>query len=206
MRSKARKRYHHGNLRQALIDVAVRVVARHGIDALNLRQLAAHAGVTAGAPYHHFANRKALLSAIAEQGFLRFEADLTAERDMARPDPGARLEALGRAYVRFAIACPGYFRVMFHGASSSSGTTRAGLRAFRLLHVTIVECQHAGLAPAGEPAPLVLTAWSTVHGLATLWVDAALQFEGLDPDRLAPEVGHLLVRMLTALARDQVTN
>jgi AcrR family transcriptional regulator len=206
MQSKARKRYHHGSLRQALIDVAVRVVAKHGIDALNLRQLAAHAGVTTGAPYHHFANRKALLSAIAEQGFLRFEADLTAERKTAHPDPGARLEALGRAYVRFAIVCPGYFRVMFHGDSSSSGATQAGMRAFQLLHDTIVDCQRGGLAPAGDPAPLVLTAWSAVHGLATLWVDAALPFEGLNPDRLTPEVGHLLVRMFAALARDQVTN
>lgn len=206
MRSRTRKRYHHGNLRQALIDVAVRVVARHGIDALNLRQLAAQAGVTAGAPYHHFANRKALLSAIAEQGFLRFEADLTAESSMARPDPGARLEALGLAYVRFAIAHPGYFRVMFHGDSSSSGATQAGLRVFQLLRDTVVDCQGNGLAPAGDPAPFVLTAWSAVHGLATLWVDAALPFEGLNPDRLAPEVGHLLVRMLVALARDEVRN
>jgi AcrR family transcriptional regulator len=205
MRSKTRKRYHHGNLRQALIDIAVRVVAKHGIDALNLRQLAALAGVTAGAPYYHFANRKALLSAIAEQGFLRFEADLKAERQAAGPDPSARLEALGRAYVQSAITRPGYFRVMFHRESSSSGATQAGLRAFQLLRDTIVDCQRSGLAPAGDPDPLVLTAWSAVHGLATLWVDAALPFEGLNPDRLAPEVGHLLVRMFIALANRSPT-
>jgi hypothetical protein len=91
---------------------------------------------------------------------------------------------------------------MFRGATSSDGATQAGLRGFQMLRDTIVECQANGLAPGGDPAPLVLTAWSAVHGLATLWVDGALPFEGLSPDLLAPEVGRLLARMFLALARD----
>src|SRR5271166_6680962 len=202
MRRKARTDYHHGSLRRALIEAAVRVVAKRGIDALNLRELAARVGVTPGAPYHHFPNRRELLRGIAEEGFEKFEALLIAERDAAPADASARLEALGRAYVSFAVAHPGYFRVMFHGDAMASGLTGPGLRAFDLLRDAIVACQDAGAAPKGDPAPLVLTAWSAVHGLATLWVDGALPFEGIDPGRLAPDVGRIVVSMFAALARE----
>jgi AcrR family transcriptional regulator len=202
MRRKAKTDYHHGNLRRALIEAAVKMIAKRGIDALNLRELAARVGVTAGAPYHHFANRSELLRAIAEEGFEKFEALLIAERDAAPADSSARLEALGRAYVSFAVAHPGYFRVMFHGEAMTSGPTGPSLRAFHLLRDAVVACQAAGAAPKGDPAPLVLTAWSAVHGLATLWVDGALPFEGMDPARLAPEIGRIVANMFAAMARE----
>jgi AcrR family transcriptional regulator len=202
MRATKQKDYHHGSLRQALIAAAVKAIAKQGVDALNLRALATRAGVSPGAPYHHFANRDELLRGIAEEGFEKFEASLIAERDAAPGDASARLEALGRAYVSFAIARPGYFRVMFHGAAQTSGPTQPGLRAFSLLRDAVIDCQQAGAAPAGDPAPLVLTAWSAVHGLATLWADGALPFEGLEPERMAPEVGRMVARMFAALARE----
>ena len=201
MRLSKKKDYHHGSLRQALIGAAVKAIARHGVDALNLRKLAARAGVTPGAPYHHFANREELLRAIAEEGFERLEARLIADRDAAPEDSSARLEALGQAYVSFATSYPGYFRVMFHGDAQAAGPTQPGLRAFNLLRDAVLDCQRAGTAPSGDPAPLVVTAWSAVHGLATLWVDGALPFEGMEPKRLAPEVGSLVARMFAALAR-----
>ncbi len=202
MRRKAEKTYHHGSLRRALIDAAVEVVAQHGIDALNLRELAGRAGVTTGAPYHHFASREALLKAIAEEGFAQFEVHLIAGRDAAPAAAAARLQALGRAYISFAVAHPGYFRVMFHGDAMASGPTEPGLRAFLLLRDAIVACQAVGAAPKGDPTLLVLTAWSAVHGLATLWVDGALPFEGIDPRELAPDIGRILASMFAALARE----
>src|ERR1700689_1162933 len=201
MRAKRKADYHHGNLRRALIDAAVSAIAKHGVDALNLRQLAARAGVTPGAPYHHFTDREELLAAIAEEGFGRLGAELIAGRDAAGDEASARLEALGRAYINFAISCPGYFRVMFHGDGKSSGPSAPGLRAFHLLRDAVLACQEAGTAPAGDPRALVLTAWSAVHGFATLWVDGALPFEGMRPQQMAPELGRLLARMFAALAR-----
>ena len=201
MPAKRKADYHHGNLRRALIDAAVGAIATHGVDALNLRQLAARAGVTSGAPYHHFANRKGVLRAIAEEGFERLEAELIAAREAAGVDAQARLEALGRAYVDFAVSRPGHFRVMFHGDARSSGPTAPGLRSFQLLRDAVLACQEAGAAPPGDPAPLVLTAWSAVHGFATLWVDGALPFEEIRPQRMAPQLGRLLARMFAALAR-----
>jgi AcrR family transcriptional regulator len=202
MRAKLRKAYHHGGLRRALIDAAVEAIAGRGIEALNLRQLAVQAGVTAGAPYHHFPNREQLLRAVAEEGFGLLEADLIAAREAAPAEAGARLGALGGAYLSFAISHPGYFRVMFHGEANSSGPTETGLRAFHLLRDAVLACQEAGAAPPGDPAPLVLTAWSAVHGFATLWIDGALPFEGMEPERMAPELGRLLSRMFASLARD----
>jgi len=194
--------YHHGRLRQALIEAAIETIGRDGVEALNLRRLAARVGVTSGAPYHHFADREALVRAIAQDGFERLEVELVKARDAKSENPGARLEALGLAYMRFAIANPGSFRVMFHGDAQTSGPTEAGSRAFRLLADAVVTCQKAGAAPEGDPAPLVITAWSTVHGFATLWVDGALPFEGIEPARMAPQIGRLVARMFAALARE----
>ena len=201
-RKKPKKRYHHGDLRRALIDDAVQTIASQGIGALNLRQLAARVGVTSGAPYHHFASREALLAAIAEDGFLELEARLLAARDAAPTGAGPRLEALGEAYVRFAIANPGQFRVMFHGDAMTEGPTKAGLRAFDLLGEAVLACQSEGAAPAGDPAPLALTAWSAVHGFATLCVDGALPFRGIDGDAMAPAIGRTIAQGFAASARE----
>src|ERR1700722_4205489 len=200
MRAKRKTDYHHGRLRQALIEAAVKTIAQRGVDALSLRELAARAGVSPGAPYHHFPNRSDLLASIAEEGFRRLEAEWSAARDAAPKNASARLEALGLAYVTFAVSSLGYFRLMFHGASTSTGPTEAGLRTFNILRDAVVACQQAGQAPKGDATGLVLVAWSAVHGFATLWVDRALPFQGLEPEQLAPEIGRLVSRMFSALA------
>jgi AcrR family transcriptional regulator len=201
MRTKRKAGYHHGDLHRTLIETAAKAIAKRGVGSLNLRELAARAGVSAGAPYHHFASRDELLASIAQDGFTRLEAELIAARDAAPDSAGARLEAIGLAYVTFAVSAPGYFRVMFHGASKPSGPTEAGLRAFHILRDAVLACQEAGQAPKGDVTALVLVAWSAVHGFATLWVDRALPFEGLEPGRLAPEIGRLITRMFSGLAR-----
>jgi AcrR family transcriptional regulator len=200
MRAKRKADYHHGDLRRALIETAVKTIAQHGVAALSLRELAARAGVSPGAPYHHFSNRRELVASIAEEGFTRLEAQLIAAREAAPANSSARLEALGLAYVTFAASFPGHFRVMFHGDSKSSAPTEAGLRTFNILRDAVIACQQANEAPRGDPTGLVLVAWSAVHGFATLWVDRALPFEGLEPERLAPEIGRLITEMFSALA------
>jgi AcrR family transcriptional regulator len=206
MRSKKKRGYHHGELRRTLLDVSVAVLEKHGIDALNLRELAVQAGVSSGAPYHHFADREALLAAIAEEGFALLEKAMILERDAAPDDAGSRLAALGRGYVAFATAHRGHFRVMFRADLVRSGTpelAQSKPRAFQLLWDTIEECQRSGAAPAGDVQPLVLAAWSVVHGMATLWIDGALPKKGLNPERLAPQVANLLSHMFAALAREE---
>jgi AcrR family transcriptional regulator len=201
MRLRRKSGYHHGELRRALLDVSIDVIDRRGVDALNLRELAARAGVSSGAPYHHFADREALLSAIADEGFGFLEAAMIRERDAAADDAGSRLAALGRAYVSFATTHRGYFRVMFRGDPHSAHLVQATPRTFQILCDAIRDCQRSGVAPAGDWRPLVLTAWSTVHGLATLWIDGALPKRGLNAERLVPIVSTLVSSMFAALAR-----
>jgi AcrR family transcriptional regulator len=202
VRPRKRRGYHHGDLRRTLLDVSIAVIDRHGVDALNLRELAIRAGVSSGAPYHHFRDREALLAAIAEEGFAVLAAAMIRERDAAADDPTARLAALGRAYLGFATSHRGYFRVMFRGdLISTPELVQAKPLSYHLLWEAIEDCQRSGVAPSGDPQPLVLTAWSVVHGLATLWIDRTLPPKGLDPDHLAPMVTSLLGDMFASLAR-----
>jgi AcrR family transcriptional regulator len=203
MRTKKKSGYHHGELRRTLLDVSIDVIDKHGVDALNLRELALRAGVSSGAPYHHFADREVLLASIAEEGFSYLEAAMLQERSAAADDATSRLAALGRAYVTFATTHRGYFRVMFRGDLRSPDLVQARPRAFQLLYEALEDCQRSGVAPAGDLQPLVLTAWSAVHGLATLWIDDVLPRKGLNPEQLAPRVTTLLSSMFAALAREQ---
>jgi AcrR family transcriptional regulator len=202
MRPKKKSGYHHGDLRRTLLDVSIAVIDKQGVDALNLRELAVRAGVSSGAPYHHFADRAALLVAIAEEGFGYLEAAMIRERDAAPEDPSSRLAALGRAYVSFATSHRGHFRVMFRGdlIGDSPEIVQAQPRVFQVLCDAVEDCQRSGVAPAGDLQPLVLTAWSAVHGLATLWIDGALPYKNLNPERLAPKVSSLVSDMFSALA------
>ena len=204
MRVKKKAGYHHGDLRRALMDLSVDVIRKQGVEALNLRALATRLEVSSGAPYQHFANRADLLAAIAQEGFERLLQDMASSRDAAPAEAGARLQAVGLAYVQFAGRHPGHFRVMFladaHGAQSQalSATSR---QAFDLLWQAVDECQREGVAPPGEPGLLTLTAWSLVHGLASLWADGALPARGgrLDPATMAPQVTGLLRQMFQSL-------
>ena len=196
--------YHHGDLRRTLIQVSVDVIDKKGIDALNLRELALRAGVSSGAPYHHFASRAELLAAIAQEGFERLEAAMLERRDLVQADSSARLEALGTGYILFALAHRGHFRVMFRtdpASSAVAGLSAAAERAFQLLCAAIDECQREGTAPRGDPRPLVVHAWSTVHGLATLLVDGGLAKLAMTPEQLVPVITHLTSQLFNALAQ-----
>lgn len=169
--------YHHGNLRRALLEAASALLDEGGLAALSLREVARRAGVTHSAPYHYFADRSALLSAVAEEGFSLLTQALEEARDGAH-EPLARFAALGCAYVGFALEYPGYFRIMFRpelaDLKDCDDPDHVSHRSFRILVDVISECQEAGLAPGGDPMPLVLSAWSLVHGLASLWLDGPL--------------------------------
>jgi len=172
------KPYHHGDLRHALIEASLALIAEEGFAALTLREVARRAGVTHAAPYRHFADKEALLAAVAEEGFRAMAAQMR-ERMDRETGPTQRLFACGVAYVLFAIQHPAHFRVMFgpHFTRRVDHQTLAqeGGNAFGLLVQSIIEGQKAGELREGEPMPLALMSWSLVHGLASLLVDGQLQ-------------------------------
>ncbi len=204
MKPSPKTTYHHGDLRRTLMNVSVKMIDKKGVEALNLRELALLAGVSSGAPYHHFANRGELLGAIAQEGFEMLAAAMTKQRDLAPESSSARLAALGQAYVLFATSHRGHFRVMFRvetaGSAKPTASTFAADHAFGLLTEAIKECQQTGAAPQGDPQLLVLHAWATVHGLATLLVDGGLSKIDLTPENLASMMTHLTGQLFAALA------
>jgi len=197
-----KKSYHHGDLRRALLDAALAIIDGRGVEALTLREVAHRVGVTQAAPYHHFADKEAILAAVAEEGFVELDQAMVAARDAA--EPAARLGAMGKSYVRFAVARPAHFRVMFGkmvDVPCHPALHAAADRAFVTLCESIVAAQGAGLLRPGDPTELALLAWSTVHGLSMLWIEGAVHSpsgEELDVDALAEAATAMLARGLGA--------
>jgi AcrR family transcriptional regulator len=196
-----RTNYHHGALREALLKATLELIGTDGIGAVSLRQVARAAGVSPGAPYHHFPDRAALLTALADEGFRLLAAALTEAR-AAVAGPTEGLEAILNAYVEFAKANPAYFRLMFRPEltqphKSESGA-EAGEAAFAVLADTVAECVAKKLVRADDMNVLAITMWSLVHGYASLWLDGQLDHRTNDPAALAHQVAALVTSLTIA--------
>jgi AcrR family transcriptional regulator len=151
---KPRDQYHHGDLRRALLQAAVRTIQKQGVAALTLRAVGEDLGVSRTALYRHFSNKAALLAAVALEGFRMFRHELwNAWQNAGKGHPG--LMAMGAAYVRFALAHPSHYRVMFaSGFTNESGdpdVEAEGTSAFLVLLDALVELQEQGLLQKDEP-------------------------------------------------------
>ena len=170
-------KYHHGDLRRALLDEAVRTIRDDGGAALTLRAVGARLGVSRTALYRHFADKSALLNAVSEDGFRRLADAL--EQAWTGAGGGVRgFEEQGRAYVRFALDNPSHYRVMFGVWSSRDEDTAlrvAGARAFQVLVDALTALQRDGVVRQNEaPAQVALYVWAAVHGVAMLAIDGRL--------------------------------
>ena len=172
MSTSNRASYHHGALRPALIAAARVLLDEGGPDAVGLREAARRVGVSATATYRHFDDKEALLAAVAVEGFHEFGAALAAAE--SAPDP---LRAMGAAYVDFALARPGMFRLMFSPMLSA----RRGDKDLQAAAAAAFATLSRGVgAPSDAPPPsaeipaAAIAAWSLVHGLAHLILDGVL--------------------------------
>jgi AcrR family transcriptional regulator len=166
----AEPRYHHGNLRSALLDQAARTVDERGAQALSLRELAREIGVSHAAPRRHFPDRQALLDALAEDGFERLGAALAQAAQDAGSRFGARLHALARAYIAFATRQPALLELMFAGKQrEGAGRVRETAdRAFAIALEAIAAAQATGELEEGDPARVAIVAFATLQGLAAM--------------------------------------
>jgi AcrR family transcriptional regulator len=173
--------YHHGALREALLEQAERTVRERGADALSLRELAREVGVSHGAPRRHFPDRQALLDAVAEAGFDRLGAELRAAADGAGEEFEPRLRATAAAYVRFATRDPALLDLMFAGKhrETSGALHEAAENAFAVMLELIAQGQAEGALEPGEPERVGLVLFSTIQGIASL-VSAGI----VQPDQL----------------------
>src|SRR5262245_30264304 len=185
-----RRGYHHGNLREALIEAALELISAKGPGGFTFAEAARAAGVSPAAPYRHFRDRDALMADVAKRGFEAFGAALTKGWDGGRPDPRAAFERVGRAYLEFARTAPAYFSAMFESGLSLADypEVRAeGDKAFAVLR----EACEAIIAPlpASRRPPAMMMAlhiWSLSHGIAALFGrgDAARRPIPMRPEEL----------------------
>jgi AcrR family transcriptional regulator len=171
------ERYHHGDLRRALLDATLELIESRGLAELSLRAVARAAGVSHAAPYHHFADRRALLAAVAEEGFRALRGAMLARAERVE-GPALRLQEAGIGYVLFALTHPAHFRVMFSPELAERGDyaeLRDAAQGSQAVLLSAIErCQAAGVIGAGDTDLLGLAAWAQVHGLATLLLDGYL--------------------------------
>lgn len=170
-RAKRRNAYHHGNLRQALVDEAVATIRARGVEALTLRDVGARLRVSRTALYRHFADKNALLAAVATEGFRTFRLALQGAWDAG----GHRRDgfmAMGHAYLQFALTNPSHYRVMFgdylRDAAPDAELASEGDAAFRVLVDALVSLQQAGLVRTDDPRALAVFVWAATHGTAML--------------------------------------
>lgn len=167
--------YHHGGLREALIDAAESILAEKGVEGFSLREAARRAGVSPAAPAHHFGDAAGLLTEVAILGFEGLADALRAGNRRGGNDPAGRLREQGRAYVEYAMARPGRFKLIFRKEKlvcEDERLHRAGSEAFGLLKQAISEVSGRDILTFGEQDhAAVLAAWSMVHGFAHLVID-----------------------------------
>lgn len=183
----SKARYHHGDLRRALLEAALDLVSTKGVEAFSLREAAREVGVSPAAAYRHFADKGALLQALALEGMGRLALAMEKAIERAPGAPGsparaaAELAAVGAAYVEFAVHHPAHFRVMFgpfcpHLEVDGPPPEAAprGRDPFQILVDTLDALVATGAVPGAARAGAEVVAWATVHGLASLLVSGSL--------------------------------
>jgi AcrR family transcriptional regulator len=185
-----RRSYHHGNLREALVDAALDLIAEKGPAGFTFAEAARQAGVSPAAPYRHFRDRDALMADVAKRGFERFERQLATAWDEGRPDLRQAFERVGKAYLAFARDEPAYFSAMFESGLSVSehrALQDAGDRAFAVLRGAC-EALVAAMPAARRPPAMMMAlhVWSLSHGIASLFArgDAARRALPMAPEDL----------------------
>lgn len=166
-----RRGYHHGNLREALIEAALDLIKAKGPAGFTFAETARSAGVSPAAPYRHFRDRDALMADVASQGFERFEQFLATAWNDARPDAFTALGNIGKAYLAFARTEPAYYSAMFEAGiplEDHPELRQAGERAFAIVRKA-AEALSADL-PGRPPAMMMaLHIWALAHGIASLF-------------------------------------
>ncbi|HTL31907.1 MAG TPA: TetR/AcrR family transcriptional regulator [Kofleriaceae bacterium] len=184
---KPRTRFHHGQLREAVVVATTAIVERDGHQAVSLRAVAHALGVTEPAIYRHFANKEAILAEVSAGGMRRFMVTIATEIS-AHADPFDAIEHTGRAYVRFSVANPGWFRLTF---------SRIGTEQLQKHHVVQAAMVEAGAAYMGKMYATLGTFvakdnvpdayrafWALAHGLSTFVVERVFQLVQTDEQRM----------------------
>jgi AcrR family transcriptional regulator len=195
-RTVSRRGYHHGDLERALVDTALRMIERDGVQALTLRRVGAALGVSRTALYRHFDDKQALLTRVAAEGFKRFHGALSAAAAGAEARRADPMPAMAAAYARFARVHPSHYQTMFSGVLTGGARhpelEAHGEAAFGVLLSAIRRGQEQGRIRRGDPLELAETTWALSHGIATLGMAGQLRSAPASLDRRAVRAWTLL--------------
>jgi AcrR family transcriptional regulator len=199
--------YHHGRLREAMVEAAVGIVRESGAEAVSVREAARRAGVSSGAPFRHFANRTALMTGVAEAGMTRLREAV--EQGLAACEgehPLKRMLAIGDAYLDWALAHPTHYRVLGDRLSidwEGSDTLRADNRFIRERMLEILaECRGRKLLRETDVDVLNLQLRAMAYGLVRMAVDGHLPEFGIEVDGAKAALRSALSAFLASAARD----
>jgi len=172
------KKYHHGDLKNALINAGVEILAKEGIGGLSLRKVAQRAGVSHSAPYAHFPDKQSLIAAISTEGFNQLYAELDAVTSLYPDDPKKQLIEGSQAYVRFAMNNADTFKIMFSGVLEKEKDYPAFVeishKTFERVVGIIQACQEAGILRASPSDMTAVTIWGQIHGVIALGMEGQI--------------------------------
>lgn len=209
MSRETKRSYHHGRLKEALIEAARSLIERRGPQGFTLTEAAKLAGVTSAAPYRHFSDRDALMGEVAQRGFEQFGARMEGAWDEGRPDASAALQRMGRAYLAFARAEPGFYFTMFgHSHRLGEEGREAADRAFASLCKGATAVLISRNVNADEARSLAFEIWSAAHGVAMLTLNRFLEPEEVekDPDRVLESIVSALIEQAVWSANARTGN
>lgn len=185
-----RRGYHHGNLREALIEAALALISEKGPAGFTFAEAARAAGVSPAAPYRHFRDRDALMADVARRGFEAFAEALAQAWDAGQPSPRAAFDRLGRAYLDFARREPALYSAMFEAGLSATDHPELNAAGDKALGVLRAACEALAATHPGPKRPpalmMALHVWSLSHGIAALFArgDAARRPIPMSPEEL----------------------
>jgi AcrR family transcriptional regulator len=174
----AKKKYHHGDLKNALIQAGMEILSEEGIAGLSLRKVALRAGVSHNAPYAHFSDKQALIAAISTEGYRILFEQLSSIREKYQADPCQQLIEAALTYVRFAQNRPAQFRVTFSSAVEREEDYPALVeitgKCLEQLIFIMGACQGAGILRPGPAEAMAISVWSAVHGFTCLLIEGQI--------------------------------
>lgn len=178
------KKYHHGDLKNALIQAGVEILAKEGVSGLSLRKVASRAGVSHSAPYSHFKDKQSLIAAITTESFRQLYDELRKAIAPFANDPKRQLTEGALAYTQFALDHTDMFKIMFSGVLEKEKDYPAYVDATRQTFGQVVEvvkaCQDAGILHPAPPEVMAVSVWGQVHGIVSLALEGQISHTVLD--------------------------
>ena len=194
------KKYHHGDLKNALIKAGVEILSKEGIEGLSLRKVAQRAGVSHSAPYSHFPDKQSLIAAISTEGFNQLYAELDAAVLAYPKSPKKQLQQGALAYLHFALNNTDTFKIMFSGVLEKEKEHPAFVeishKTFQRVVDVVRACQEVGIMRASSPEMMAVAAWGQVHGIVSLALEGQISHTVLDGHAIQDVVSFAVEQML----------